>query len=145
LNSAAKAADKWSVEELEEDSIKKVALYARAQISPMAAFWGGIVAQEVVKYTGKYTPLKQWLHFDAFEIVPDPSADRSPANSRYDDQIAIVGREVHNKLKSMNIFLVGAGALGCEFLKALALMGVSSDGECVVTDDDTIEVSNLSR
>lgn len=50
----------------------------------MAAFWGGIVAQEVVKYTGKYTPLKQWIHFDMFEIVP-AEGDRSPMNSRYDD------------------------------------------------------------
>jgi ubiquitin-activating enzyme E1 len=24
----------------------------------MAAFFGGIVAQEIVKYTGKYSPLK---------------------------------------------------------------------------------------
>lgn len=45
----------------------------------------------------------------------------------------------------MNIFLVGAGALGCEFLKGLSLMGVSADGQTVVTDDDTIEVSNLNR
>jgi len=26
-------------------------------ISPMAAFFGGIAAQEVVKVTGKYTPV----------------------------------------------------------------------------------------
>jgi len=42
---------------------------------------------------------------------------------------------------------VGAGALGCEFLKNLALMGVASgpNGLLVVTDDDVIEKSNLSR
>ena len=45
------------------------------------------------------------------------------------------------------MFLVGAGALGCEFLKNLALMGVATDGkgQVTVTDDDTIEKSNLSR
>ena len=41
--------------------------------------------------------------------------------------------------------MVGAGALGCEFLKGLSLMGVSTAGQTVVTDDDTIEISNLSR
>lgn len=103
------------------------------------------MAQEVVKHTGKYTPLKQWIHFDVFEIVPDESADREPMGCRYDDQIRILGRDVHNKLRSMNLFLVGAGALGCEFLKGLSLMGCSTDGLTVVTDDDTIEVSNLNR
>jgi hypothetical protein len=30
----------------------------------MAAFFGGIAAQEVVKLTGKYTPCSQFFHFD---------------------------------------------------------------------------------
>nr|GEW26207.1 hypothetical protein [Tanacetum cinerariifolium] len=39
------------------------------------------------------------------------------------------------------------GALGCEFLKNLALMGVSCETQrkLIVTDDDVIEKSNLSR
>ena len=46
----------------------------------------------------------------------------------------------------MNVFVVGSGALGCEFLKNLALMGVScGGGKMTVTDDDVIERSNLSR
>lgn len=45
------------------------------------------------------------------------------------------------------MFLVGAGALGCEFIKAFALMGLScgTEGTVTVTDDDVIEKSNLSR
>ena len=42
--------------------------------------------------------------------------------------------------------MVGAGALGCEFMKQFALMGLGSKGGKVeVTDDDNIEVSNLNR
>ena len=50
---------------------------------------------------------------------------------------------------------MGAGALGCEFLKNFACMGVAcgplpgadaaSTGRLTVTDDDVIEKSNLSR
>ena len=45
------------------------------------------------------------------------------------------------------MFLVGAGALGCEFAKNFAMMGVSSGsmGKITMTDDDVIEKSNLSR
>ena len=47
----------------------------------------------------------------------------------------------------LQVFLVGAGALGCEFIKNFAMMGlgVGSKGQVTVTDDDVIEKSNLSR
>lgn len=50
-------------------------------------------------------------------------------------------------MEDAKIFVVGAGALGCEFLKNLALMGVccSPKGKLTITDDDVIEKSNLSR
>ncbi len=43
--------------------------------------------------------------------------------------------------------MIGAGALGCEFVKGFALMGVgcSDEGRVTVTDNDNIEVSNLNR
>ena len=44
----------------------------------MAAFLGGVIGQEVLKAcTGKFMPLKQWLYFDAVEILPE---ETSPAN-----------------------------------------------------------------
>lgn len=43
-------------------------------------------------------------------------------------------------------FVIGAGALGCEFIKMFALMGLSTKGgKLSVTDDDNIEISNLNR
>lgn len=67
--------------------------------------------------------------------------------SRYDGQIAVFGRTVQQKLEQLRTFLVGAGALGCEFIKNFAMMGVATDnaGLITLTDDDTIEKSNLSR
>ena len=45
------------------------------------------------------------------------------------------------------VYQVGAGALGCEFLKNFAMMGVScgEGGMVFVTDMDHIEKSNLNR
>jgi molybdopterin/thiamine biosynthesis adenylyltransferase len=50
-------------------------------------------------------------------------------------------------LTKLNLFMVGAGALGCELIKAFALMGIgcSNEGKIHVTDNDNIEVSNLNR
>lgn len=41
----------------------------RGDISPMAAFMGGIVAQEVMKaISGKFTPIQQFFYFDCLEV-----------------------------------------------------------------------------
>lgn len=133
--------------EIEDECFKKAVSYAGLSISPMAAFFGGIMAQEIVKFTGKYSPMKQWLHFDIYETLPRDAVNRAPLGCRYDDQIMIYGQELQEKLKKVNLFMVGAGALGCELIKAFALMGVgcSADGMVHVTDNDNIEVSNLNR
>ena len=68
-------------------------------------------------------------------------------NCRYDDQIKIYGQETQEKLKNTHLFMVGAGALGCELIKAFALMGIGCGDKGMVhcTDNDNIEVSNLNR
>lgn len=70
-----------------------------------------------------------------------------PANSRYDAQISVFGSRLQKKLEDAKAFVVGSGALGCEFLKNLALMGVccGEEGKLTITDDDVIEKSNLTR
>ncbi|KAF9596666.1 hypothetical protein IFM89_012865 [Coptis chinensis] len=139
------------LEEIDRTILRHFAFGAKAVLNPMAAMFGGIVGQEVVKAcSGKFHPLFQFFYFDSIESLPtkplDPS-DLRPLNSRYDAQISVFGSQFQKKLEQANIFIVGSGALGCEFLKNLALMGVccSSKGKLTITDDDVIEKSNLSR
>ena len=138
-----------NIENFEEEIIKKVARWSKCEISPTCSFLGGIVSQEIIKATGKYIPINQWLWFDFFETVEElkGNIDRSLKGARYDDQIAIYGNELLQKLNNLNIFIVGAGALGCEYLKIFALMGISTnkDSKTIITDNDLIEISNLNR
>ena len=85
INEQNKATEGMTLEEIEEKVVRNVASFALYQTSPLAAFFGGIVAQEVVKFTGKYSPLKQWLHYDIFDTLPSGPVDRTPMNCRYDD------------------------------------------------------------
>ncbi|CAN0902154.1 Ubiquitin-activating enzyme E1 2 [Linum grandiflorum] len=139
------------LEDINPKLLRKFAFGARAVLNPMAAMLGGVVGQEVMKAcSGKFHPLFQFFYFDSVESLPtedlDPS-ELSPLNSRYDAQISVFGSKLQKKLEDAKVFLVGSGALGCEFLKNLALMGVScgEEGKLIVTDDDAIEKSNLSR
>ena len=129
---------------------------ARGQYSPAHSFFGAIAAQEIVKLTGKYTPISQWFihewYWSGFRKLPferffEHKQDvAAHAHGRYASQIALLGKQRHDRLLASNVFMVGAGALGCEYLKLLALMGVScGSGRLVVTDDDNIELSNLNR
>ncbi|WZY90030.1 hypothetical protein YC2023_046765 [Brassica napus] len=139
------------VENVDQKLLRSFSFGAKAVLNPMAAMFGGIVGQEVVKAcSGKFHPLFQFFYFDSVESLPSEpldSSDVAPRNSRYDAQISVFGAKLQKKLEDARVFTVGSGALGCEFLKNMALMGVScgSQGKLTVTDDDIIEKSNLSR
>jgi ubiquitin-activating enzyme E1 len=138
--------------EIDEKLLKELSYQAQGDLSPMAAFFGGLVAQEVLKaVSGKFHPIKQWLYFDSLESLPTNTKRSAelckPLNCRYDGQIAVFGREFQEKLADINEFLVGAGAIGCEMLKNWAMigLGVGPKGKIIVTDMDSIEKSNLNR
>jgi ubiquitin-activating enzyme E1 len=177
LNSSARGkAELFSVdpEELQrkEGLIKRLALCARGQISPICALLGGVLGQEVLKaVSGKFTPIKQWFYYDAVECLseqPLPADEVAPRGCRYDGQIMVFGKTLQEQLGTTSAFLVGAGAIGCEMIKNWAMMGLacgpisgtnndsgsasgavaaggSRKGTVHVTDMDQIEKSNLSR
>ena len=138
-----------------EEFIKRFSLCARGVISPMCALIGGVLGQEVLKAcSGKFMPIKQWFYYDGLTALPsEPLSieEVSPLGSRYDGQIMVFGKEMQHKLSKLNMFLVGAGAIGCEMLKNWSMMGIASHfggdstGKVHVTDMDQIEKSNLSR
>ncbi|KAI9821661.1 MAG: E1 ubiquitin-activating protein [Pycnora praestabilis] len=138
--------------ELDEKLIRELSYQARGDLSPMAAFFGGLAAQEVLKsVSGKFNPIFQWLYFDSLESLPT-SVKRSeevckPLGTRYDGHIAVFGKEFQDKIANINEFLVGAGAIGCEMLKNWAMIGLATGpkGKITVADMDSIEKSNLNR
>ncbi|XP_016367703.1 ubiquitin-like modifier-activating enzyme 1 [Sinocyclocheilus rhinocerous] len=141
-------------DQLDEDTVRQLSLVASGDLAPVNAFIGGLAAQEVVKAcSGKFTPLRQWLYFDALECLPQEDDGVlsenacAPRDSRYDGQIAVFGSAFQDKLNKQNYFLVGAGAIGCELLKNFALIGLGAGegGNITVTDMDSIERSNLNR
>ncbi len=90
------------------------------------------------------------LCFDAVEVCPplsSPAAEFAPVGDRYDPLRAVVGGAVAARLAALRLFVVGAGAIGCELLKNFALLGVatSGPGRITITDNDLIEKSNLNR
>lgn len=162
VNEEAKAKNAFHLSATDIDA-KKTLIHAlsrtaQGMISPMAAFLGGVLGQEILKaVSGKFMPIKQFFYFDAVEVLPErllTVAEVAPTNTRYDGQVIVFGQDIQRQLASLNMFLVGAGAIGCEMVKNWAMMGIACDmsqdasvkaGVVHVTDMDQIEKSNLSR
>ena len=52
------------IQDFDEKIVLNVARWAAASITPVCSFFGGIIAQEIIKATGKYIPIDQWLIFN---------------------------------------------------------------------------------
>jgi ubiquitin-activating enzyme E1 len=114
------------------------------KLTPIQAILGAISAQEALKATcGLYNPVQQFLLYDCEELLPDSCDDLDCGTT---GQSYILGQNICESLANSRLFVVGAGAIGCELLKNLSAMGASTGtGRIIVTDMDTIEKSNLSR
>lgn len=141
--------------EINEKLLTNFAYQSSGDLAPIDATIGGLVAQEVLKaISGKFMPIKQYLYYDALEALPveelldSKNPDNfKPLGDRYDGQRAVFGKKFQEKLANSKVFVVGAGAIGCEMLKNWALLGLGTgkNGHIYVTDMDTIEKSNLNR
>jgi ubiquitin-activating enzyme E1 len=175
LQLADPLAQKWFGRALSLDEQKALVLLsftASTTLPAMVAFAGGIVAQEAMKTASlKYVPCKQIWFSDLRELIPiqwddvkrqdSASFDSliesaivpadlpkpSEPTTRYSLQASFWGKKALADLQNSNVFVIGAGALGCEYVKNLALAGIGCGprGKLTLTDNDRIEKSNLSR
>lgn len=138
--------DKW------ESMITQFAQNCRAKFTPVQALSGALAAQEVLKAaTGLYNPVRQFLLYDCDEVLHGSNEESGESGIEFSSTPLglsyLLGQQTSNKLAGSSLFLVGAGAIGCELLKNLAAMGAGTgkQGRIIITDMDTIEKSNLSR
>ncbi|KAJ3425836.1 ubiquitin-like modifier-activating enzyme [Anaeramoeba flamelloides] len=136
INEEAIETGSYIESKIDFDLIQKMSFTAKGKISPIASVMGGFVAQECVKaVTAKYTPLNQWLQFDCRELYPKKISndliekrykrcEKIKNKTRYEALEIALGRSVVDKLSTLRLFMIGAGAIGCELLKNFALLGI---------------------
>ena len=117
------------------DIVENCYLYTKDLIfEPVVSIIAGFASSEIIKLVGmKYTPLNQLFTWSDYTLFPS-----------YDsyEQVNIMYNNIINYMNNQKILLVGCGALGCEWLKNLAMLNT---GMIDIVDYDHIEHSNLTR
>jgi ubiquitin-activating enzyme E1 len=135
-----------------EKTILNFFKFHKMNFSPLCCLGGGIACQEAIKIFGVYTPIHQFFVYDVLELSSDsiyfnesnfPSIQNDL--DKYNCLRYILGENVCEKLKSLRVFMIGAGALGCEYLKLFSQLGIGEEGKIICTDSDSISVSNTTR
>lgn len=134
---------------------KKFCFTIQGDVLPFCSIIGAVVSHEALKALGhKYNPITQWYYLDYLELIDNKEIDeytdnkfrnyRSTSNvyPQYEGLVNVFGRNLLEKIQDAKPFIVGSGAIGCEILKNLGMMGVK---QMYLADPDYIEKSNLSR
>jgi ubiquitin-activating enzyme E1 len=130
---------------------KKFCFTLRGDILPFISIIASIASHEVLKVLGhKYNPIVQWYYIDYYELIKDDEvlnfkssySKQYRSKTKYEGIINVFGKNTLNKIQKKRPFVIGSGAIGCELVKNLGMMGVK---DMFLTDMDYIEKSNLSR
>ena len=146
-----------------ENLIRKLIYTLDGNLPMLDSIISGFTAHEALKACSEtFTPFNQFFYKDECQLFPISdgmlpfTGDRQnyiPHNlyhrtniygyhSRYDGMTIVLGKDNVEKIRQSTVFVVGAGAIGCELVINLSLMGIK---KMIITDVDTIEQSNLNR
>ncbi|TGZ52325.1 hypothetical protein CRM22_010655 [Opisthorchis felineus] len=129
--------------------VRRLARVSQGQLAPLCAFFGGVAAQEAMKaLTGSFTPLNQWLYMHCEPVIPSTSVTtrtNTDLHSRYGPLAICIGPENLQRLKNLSAFMVGCGAIGCELLKNLALLGVATGDRAAISQTKPMLDSNSQQ
>ncbi|EUR66342.1 hypothetical protein PFBG_04629 [Plasmodium falciparum 7G8] len=113
--------------DISNEIINQFCSCAHIELSPFSFFWGALLSQQILKgITHKFKPIHQMFYYDRRDLFPFSNISKM-YYGKYMHEKNFFGEEFHKFLKKLNILLIGSGALGCEFLKLLAISGVSSN------------------
>ncbi|RUP49663.1 hypothetical protein BC936DRAFT_141889 [Jimgerdemannia flammicorona] len=134
--------------------LRKALLIARGQFVCTDSYIANWLCSEVIKFFAKkYEPNPEQSHARGFVQVCHPgvldlSTLTQTNGDRLDGPRMCLGADIVEKLGSLRLAVVGAGALGCEDAKNFVGIGVgrkSLNGRILYFDDDYVSHSNPTR
>ena len=151
--SKAKEEKKMWAKELKEVDVKyltNIFKYCEFSFSPLNKYFGGVVAQETLKYIGLYKPACQWVYFNFLELLDNDISfiDRNQIKSYEKRNVEIYFTPQEEKiklLKQTKIVIIGFNDVAFEILHFFMKLNLSENIVIVDLDNNEnyVKIMNL--
>ena len=169
LSKAKDEGNRWAVnlQKIDKNFLEKIFKFSRFYFTPFTCFLGGIVSEEILKYTGIYKPSYQWIYFNFFELINDDinindninnikneNIINTESNNKNENKIIdedekknnetfmLFGTNKINELQNINILIIGLNDVGYEILRIFIMLDLlGSNGNIIILDDNEGEIN----
>ena len=150
LSEAKEEKRKWAnnLNKIDNFFFKKIFKFSRFYFTPMTCFLGGIISQEIMKFTGLYKPSNQWMYFNFLDLINENNLEKKIQEQNLDDEFKInlepymlFGKEKFNEIKNSNILIIGLNDIGYEILRILIMLNfLSKDNNIIILENNKNEI-----
>ena len=146
LSKAKEEGFRWAVNlsKIDKPFLDNVFKFCKFKFTPFTNFLAGIVAEEVIKFTGLYKPVSQWVYFNFFSLlnlskINDNLEKRNITEENIEPMILNIFNEIYNEeIKDANILIIGFNNISYEIIKLFIILGLLENKENkikIISDD----------
>ena len=156
LSKAKEEGYRWAINlsKIDKPFLENIFKFCKFNFTPLSIFLGGIVAEEVIKFTGIYKPPNQWIYFNFFSLINSSiinnienkninNMKKDEENKDYSKILNIFNEIYLNEMNLINIVIIGFNDISYEILKLFITIGLleSKDNKIKIISNDKYEIN----
>ena len=161
LSKAKEEGNKWAINlsKIDKPFLENIFKFCKFNFTPLTNFLSGIVAEEVIKFTGIFKPPNQWVYFNFFNLINfslvDDNINNKINNLKKNEEnnninnvdfsnVLNIFNEIFKKeVNEINILIIGLNDISYEILKLLITLGLleSKENKINILSNDKSEIN----
>ena len=142
LSKAKEEGFRWAINlcKIDKPFLDNVFKFCKFKFTPFTNYLAGIVAQEVIKFTGLYKPISQWVYFNFFNLLNISKVndiiekrnltEENDKENNIELNILNIFNEIYNEqIKDVNILIIGFNDISYEMIKLFIILGLLDNKE----------------
>ena len=142
LSKAKEEGFRWAINlcKIDKPFLDNVFKFCKFKFTPFTNYLAGIVAQEVIKFTGLYKPISQWVYFNFFNLLNISKVndiiekrnltEENDKKNNIEPNILNIFNEIYNEqIKDVNILIIGFNDISYEMIKLFIILGLLDNKE----------------
>ena len=142
LSKAKEEGFRWAINlcKIDKPFLDIVFKFCKFKFTPFTNYLAGIVAQEVIKFTGLYKPISQWVYFNFFNLLNISKVndiiekrnltEENDKENNIEPNILNIFNEIYNEqIKDVNILIIGFNDISYEMIKLFIILGLLDNKE----------------